>query len=121
MSVLSATQEHTLSLLNDSASYCGVPPKSGNMSQSGRPLLDNSLVSMFPVSLPGRRTCSCGIVYITDRYHGNESLNSGFSVVTNTLAAVVSENRKLNPLRWCSLLRWQRTLLRRWLTEITNS
>jgi hypothetical protein len=39
--------------------------------------------------------CSCDNTYITDRYHGNESLNSKVPAVTSPLAAVVSENRKL--------------------------
>jgi hypothetical protein len=34
-------------------------------------------------------------VYVTDHYHGNESLNSGAFAVTDTLAMVGSELRKL--------------------------
>jgi hypothetical protein len=33
---------------------------------------------------------------MTDRYHGNESLNIGVSAVRNTLAAVVSEYREFD-------------------------
>jgi hypothetical protein len=58
--------------------------------------------------------------YITDHYHGNESLNSGISAVTNTLEAVVSEYRKLKGSTRCSVLSRQRTLLSRWLTKITD-
>jgi hypothetical protein len=47
------------------------------------------------LSLFGRQTRSRGNVYITYSYHGNERLNSGVPAVTNTLAVVVSENRKL--------------------------
>jgi hypothetical protein len=58
-------------------------------------LLDDGSVTMFSVSLSVRQTRSCGNAYISDRYQGNESLNSLVPTVTNKLAAVVSEKRKL--------------------------
>jgi hypothetical protein len=49
-----------------------------------------------------------------------EALTVGFHG-TNTLAVVVSENRKLKSSRRCSLPSQQRINLREWLTELTNS
>jgi hypothetical protein len=77
---------------------CGMPPKSRNMSHRGRPLLDNGSVTFPYHCLGDNLTCSRGNAYLTDRYHGNKSLNSGISAVSKTLAAAVSEYRKLNPL-----------------------
>jgi hypothetical protein len=48
----------------------------------------------------------------------NESINSGIPSITDTLSAVVSENKKLKGPTRCSLFGLQRTLLRGLLTEI---
>jgi hypothetical protein len=46
-------------------------------------------------TIAGELTRSRGNAYIIDRYHGNESPNSGASEVTNPLVVVASELRKL--------------------------
>jgi hypothetical protein len=50
-------------------------------------------------------------------YHGNESLRSGVSGVTNPLAGYI-EIKKTEGFQKCPLSSRQRILLRRWLTEI---
>jgi hypothetical protein len=50
---------------------------------------------------------------LRDRYNENDSLNSGVPAVTNTLAAVISECRKLKDLTRCSLLGSRKIVLRR--------
>jgi hypothetical protein len=77
-----------------------------------RPLLDNGSVTTFPESLSGRQTGSRGSAYVEDPYHGNESLKSVVSAVTNTLAAVVLEYRKLEGSTKCSPLGWRKIVLR---------